>query len=258
MKPFIQKFSSTKVAAVVMVACISGAVAPAFAGLPVIDGSNLTQNVVTAIETVAQTTKQIQQYKTQLQQYENMLQNTAKPSQQTWDAAMVTMNQLRSSIDTLSYYKNNLGSVDAYLQRFQDTNTYRNSPCYSVKGCTPAQWRQMQDSEKFGSEAQKRANDAFFRGLDQQQNALERDARQLQRLQSSANDADGQMQAIGYANQFASHQANQLLQLRALLIAQQNAIATRNQVLADREAREAAAAEKFHAGEFRKSAVFAW
>jgi hypothetical protein len=37
------------------------------------------------------------------------------------------------------------------------------------------------------------------------------------------------MQAIGYANQLASQQANQLLQIRGLLIAQQNAIATRMQ-----------------------------
>jgi len=49
-------------------------------GLPVIDASNLTQNLMTAIETVAQTLKQIEQYKTQLQQYENMLQNTLAPA----------------------------------------------------------------------------------------------------------------------------------------------------------------------------------
>ena len=35
---------------------------------------NLTQNIMTAIEEVAQTAKQIEQYQTQLQQYENMLQ----------------------------------------------------------------------------------------------------------------------------------------------------------------------------------------
>ena len=49
-------------------------------GLPVIDASNLTQNLMTAIESVAQTLKQIEQYKTQLQQYENMLRNTLAPA----------------------------------------------------------------------------------------------------------------------------------------------------------------------------------
>jgi P-type conjugative transfer protein TrbJ len=99
----------------------------------------------------------------------------------------------------------------------------------------------MQASQRLGSEAQKKANDALFRGLDRQQDAMVADARQLERLQASAQGAQGQVQAIGYANQLASHQANQLLQIRALLIAQQNAVATRDQVLADREAKQLAA-----------------
>ena len=52
-----------------------GFMAPAQAIIPVIDGANLTQTVVTAVENVAHTLKQIEQYKTQLQQYENMMQN---------------------------------------------------------------------------------------------------------------------------------------------------------------------------------------
>ena len=66
-------------------------------------------------------------------------------------------------------------------------------------------------------------------------------ATQLQRLQTQAQGATGQMQAIGYANQLASNQANQLLQIRSLLLAQQNALATRAQADADREAQQAAA-----------------
>ena len=37
------------------------------------------------------------------------------------------------------------------------------------------------------------------------------------------------MQALGYANQLASQQANQLLQMRAMLLAQHQVIATRMQ-----------------------------
>ncbi len=116
----------------------------------------------------------------------------------------------------------------------------------------------MRDSQRLGSEAQKKATDALFKGLDKQQDAMEADARTLQRLQSSAQGATGQMQAIGYANQLASQQANQLLQIRGLLIAQQNAIVTRNQVLADREAQEAAAGEQLRRGSYRSSAERAW
>lgn len=228
-------------------------VTPAFAGIPVIDGANLTQTVMSAVENVAQTLKQIEQYRTQLQQYENMIQNTAAPVANIWDQATSTMNQLRGAIDTLNYYKTNLGNIDSYLGKFKDTSAYRSSPCYSVTGCTAAEWAAMKDSQRFGSEAQKRANDALFRGLDKQQDSMESDARQLQRLQSAAQGASGQMQAIGYANQLASNQANQLLQIRGLLIAQQNAIATRNQALADREAQEAAASTQLRTGTYRAS-----
>jgi P-type conjugative transfer protein TrbJ len=217
---------------------------PAYAGIPVIDGANLGQNIMNVMESIAHTAKQIQQYQTQLQQYQNMLQNTLQPSQQIWDAAQTTMNQLRTSIDTLNYYKTNLGSIDAYLGKFKDTAAYRASPCYSVSGCTPAQWAAMKNDERWGAESQKKATDALFRGLDKQQDAMEADATQLQRLQSGAQGATGQLQAIGYANQLASSQANQLLQIRGLLIAQQNAIATRNQALADNEARQQAASDK--------------
>jgi P-type conjugative transfer protein TrbJ len=56
-----------------------GMLLPAHAVVPVIDGANLTQTMVSAAENVAQTLKQIEQYRTQLQQYENMLQNTPRP-----------------------------------------------------------------------------------------------------------------------------------------------------------------------------------
>jgi P-type conjugative transfer protein TrbJ len=250
MKSFIRRSLAAKVAAIFAMATIPFLSPPAHAGIAVFDGSNLTQNIVSAMENVAHTTKQIQQYRTQLQQYENMLLNSTAPQRQIWDSATMTMNQLRNSIDTLSYYKAQLGSIDAYLGKFKDTAAYRGSPCYSVNGCTPAEWAAMKDSERLGSESQKRANDAVFRGLDRQQDNMQADAAQLQRLQSAAQGSTGQLEAIGYASQLASHQSNQLLQIRALLIAQQNAIATRNQALADREASEAAAADAIRVGIF--------
>ena len=112
-----------------------------------VSGGNLTQNVMTAIESVAQTLKQIEQYQTQLQQYENQLQNTMAPAAYIWDQATRTMNNLRSSIDTLDYYKRQLGSIDAYLGKFQDVAYYRGSPCFNGSGgCTPAEWAAMNEN----------------------------------------------------------------------------------------------------------------
>jgi P-type conjugative transfer protein TrbJ len=48
---------------------------PVKAGIPVIDGTNVVQTTISAVNNVQAVTKQIQQYQTQLQQYENMLKN---------------------------------------------------------------------------------------------------------------------------------------------------------------------------------------
>ena len=252
-----KKFLAAKLALVV---ALSGTamVTPVQAGIPVIDGTNLSQNIMTAIESVAQTLKQIEQYQTQLQQYENQLQNTMAPAAYIWDQAQSTINGLMNAVNTLDYYKSQLGSLDNYINKFQDVSYYRGSPCFSAAGCSNAEWAAMKSVEQVASASQKKANDALFRGLDQQQPNLRIDAAQLQRLQSAAQGANGQMQALGFANQLASQQANQLLQIRGLLIAQQNAVTTRMQAQADKESREAAAAAQLRQGSFRASPARAW
>ena len=259
--PITNKIATNPVLLLALVVSL-GVSTPAHAlfgvGDVVFDPTNTAQTTITATEEVAQTLKQVEEYSTQLQQYENQLQNTLAPAAYVWDQATGTMNKLRGSIDTLNYYKNKVGNLDSFLGKYQDVGFYRNSPCYSSRGCTAAERAELNANITMFSEAEKKANDALLRGLDQQQDSMEADARQLERLQSSAQGAVGQMQAIQYANQLASAQGNQLLQIRGLLIAQQNAITTRNQALADREAREAAASEQLRMGTFQKSPVVNW
>ena len=116
----------------------------------------------------------------------------------------------------------------------------------------------MSENRRLAAESQRKANEALFRGLDRQQTALRNDARTLEQLQSRAQSADGQMQALGYANQLASQQANQLLQIRGLLIAQQNAVVTRMQAEADREALQTAASEALRRNGYTTSPGRAW
>lgn len=236
-----QKILAAKIAVVVSFS-LGGISLPVQAGIPVIDGGNLTQNVMTAMESVAQTLKQIEQYQTQLQQYENQLQNTLAPAAHIWDQATRTMDNLRSAINTLDYYQHQLGSLDAYLGKFQDVAYYRGSPCFNgTGGCTEAEWTAMNTNRQLANESQKRANDDLFHTLKHQQDALQTDARTLERLQSAAQGADGQLQALGYANQLASQQANQLLQMRSMLVAQQQVAAIQVQAAADLDAKHQAA-----------------
>ncbi|HIF5836288.1 TPA: P-type conjugative transfer protein TrbJ [Vibrio parahaemolyticus] len=229
---------------------------PVVAGIPVVDGTNLTQNIMSAMESVTQTAKQIQQYQTQLQQYENQLQNTMAPAAYIWDQAQSTIDDLTHATNTLAYYQNQLGSLDAYLSKFQDVAYYRSSPCFNGSGgCTPAEKAAMEENRRLASESQKTANDALFESLKLQHENLQADARQLHRLQSAAQGADGQLAAIGYANQLASNQANQLLQIRSLLIAQQNAEAARLASESDAHARGEAREKQLRSWEFQPSPI---
>ncbi|EPL60422.1 conjugal transfer protein TrbJ [Stutzerimonas stutzeri B1SMN1] len=244
------KFLAAKTALAVSLALGAGAFQAAQAGIPVIDGGNLVQNVITAIEQVAQTLQQVeeyatqvQQYQTQLQEYENMLQNTAAPAAYIWDQANATINKLVAAQDMLAYYQNRAGSLDAYLEKYQDAAYYRSSPCFNGGGCTAAEREAMAENRRRANEAQRTANAAQFKGLAQQQENMQADARQLERLQAAASTADGQVKAIQYANQLASHQGNQLLQIRGLMVAQQNALLAQQQAAQDRQAIELAAGE---------------
>nr|WP_254865038.1 P-type conjugative transfer protein TrbJ [Serratia marcescens] len=228
------------------------------AGIPVIDGTNIVQTTISAMEQVAAVQKQIEQYATQLQQYENMLQNTVAPAAYVWDKAQSTINGLMQSIDTLNSLTNQAGSLDAYLGKFQDVSYYKSSPCFTSAGCSDTERAALEKARELGSQSQKAANDALFKGINDQQKNLQSDARQLERLQSQAQGAKGQMEAIGYANQLASQQANQLLQIRGLLIAQQNAVGAQLQAKADQDAREAAGSAQFWSGKPGKSSGKGW
>ncbi|EST17309.1 P-type conjugative transfer protein TrbJ [Pseudomonas putida S610] len=232
----------------------------AHAGIPVIDGANVALNKVTSIESIAQTAKQIEeyatqvnQYKTQLDQYENMIKNTVAPAAYIWDEANSTINKLMRAQDMLDYYTNQAGSFDSYLDKFQDTNYYRNSPCFGSGGCSQADEAALQKQQELASESQKNANDGLFKSIKQQQDNLKADARQLERLQQAATTADGQVKAIQYANQLSSQQANQLLQLRTLMLAQQTAEANRLAAELDEKSRSEAQAKRVTTWEFEKS-----
>ncbi|MEY1591950.1 P-type conjugative transfer protein TrbJ [Burkholderia sp. Bmkn7] len=243
-----KKILAAKTATVAFaISCIFSQPADA-GGIPVIDVTNVMQTTISAINNVQSVQKQIEQYTTQLQQYQNMLQNTLAPAAYVWDQVNGTINKLLQAQDMLNYYKNQAGSIDAYLSRYQDVAYYRSSPCFTATGCTDAQRQALVDAQVNGSEAQKRANDAVLKGVDQQQQTLVTDAANLRSLQAQASSAQGQLQAIQAANQLASAQTNQLLQLRGLLVAQQAAAATRAQIVADREAQQAAAGAQLRDG----------
>lgn len=214
----------------------------AFAGIPVLDALGLTQTTVSAIQGVAAVAKQLEQYRTQLQQYENMLQNTVAPAAYIWSEVDNVIGKVVQAQATLDYYRNQSGSIDSYLSRYQNVSYYQSSPCFQLSGCTPGDQRTLEERVAQNSEAVNRANADVIRSVDAQQQTLRSDANNLQRLQSQATSATGQMQALQAANQLAAAQANQLLQIRGMLLAQNQAATTLAQQQADRQAQQDAAA----------------
>ena len=193
------------------------------------------------------TLKQIQQYCLQIQQYEqqisqsaNMVKNTVAPIAYVWDQALVTMNDVLNTIDVVDLYTQQAGSLQAYLKKFEDVNYYRSSPCFGPNGCTQQQRAALQNTATAGLTIPKTGK-RCPRARDRQTTSPMRlDAANLQRLQSAAQSAGGRMEALQAANQFASNEAAQLLQIRALLVAQANVAAAKQLTDADKQAQAGA------------------
>ena len=98
----------------------------------------------------------------------------------------------------------------------------------------------------------------MLKGIDKQQQSLKTDSAKLRTLQSQAQSAEGQKQALQAASQLASQQNHQLMQIRGLLMAQQNAQAVKDAAAADKEAIQSAGDERFRAGSYNKSSGKKW
>ena len=198
-------------------------------GVPVLDASNLIQNTTTALKQVQAYAQMVQSYQLQMQQYANMVKNTVAPVAQIWQTAQGTMN---SVMGTVNMFQNG-SQLQGYLSQFKNVNYWLSAPPTAYTYQTA------------GSVAQKQANDAMVKGIVQQQAQIQADAANLQRLQSQASTADGQMKALMAANELAALQQEQLLQIRALLLQEQQALAARNATLANDEAMREAATKQF-------------
>ena len=205
-------------------------------GMAVIDAANITQTTVSAFESVKQTGKQIQQYHKQLLTYEKLLVDTTAPAAYVWSKAQQTMNKLVHYQNLFQYYTQE-GGVDHYLARYRNASYYSKSNCFKfgVK-CSADELKEMTRGQENSTQAQKYANDALMRGIEQHQADIAANAVELQALQVNAQTAQGRLEAIQYASQIASQQANQLLQIRALMVAHHNAENARYQAEVDQKA----------------------
>ena len=226
------------------VALVLVAAVPIEATIPVIDYSNLTQNVTTALKSVAIYAQQVQQYQTQLLQYKNMLLNTLgiAPALQVWQQSQQVMNQVTG---LTSIFRNG-SSLQSTLSQFQNVNYWLNTPVTSYPN-GPA-----------GNVLETQANAAMFQGLAKQTQLIQQDAATLERLQTTASAAQGQMQALSAANELAALEQQQLLQIRVLLVQEQQALAARSATSANSDAMHQAATQTYYRTQLGPEANQGW
>lgn len=228
-------------------------------GAPVFDLANWIQNGKIIINQMSEYKTQLDQYHYQVNQYQNMLENTKSLKSFEWDDANSVINNLLESTNTIDYYKQEAGSLQGYLDRFQSQEFYQKSPCFRANGqCSSEELKKINQNRLAASVAEKRANDALIKGIDKQQQSLKDDSIKLRSMQLQAQNATGQKQALQAASQLASNQSNQLLQIRGLLLAQQNAQAVKDASAANKEALQTAGDEHFRSGSYHKSSGKKW
>jgi type IV secretion system protein TrbJ len=185
-------------------------------GIPVIDVSAIAQAIKQGLTQIQQLTQEINSYQTLLLQYKNQLIQATGIGQaaQIWSQAQGSMNQV---MGTVNMFRGG-GGVQGYLQNFRDVNYWMSAPSNQYGSQTGNFW----------SASQKTANSQLVAEISQQEQQIQSDSALLQRLQSQAGSIGTQRQALDVSNELAGLQGKQLLEIRALLISEQQALAARN------------------------------
>lgn len=211
-------------------------------GIPVIDGANLSQNMLTAVEEIAQTLKQVQEYKTQMDQYERQVNNSLDFDEFLWDEADSTISDMLGTISSIEAMKNLAKDTAGYLDAMKD-------------GVTSQEIDNMYARFTNLNDRENQTIDELITTIENQQTTIQDDADKLVGLQEKAEEggAVGQMQALQTANMLSGHMSNQLLQLRSVMQAQSQADAALRLRQNDQDARSEAAKKAIRQGAFIES-----
>lgn len=189
--------------------------------MAVFDASNLAQNIVSAQEAITHTQQQIQSLTHQLNQYKRMLQDAANPGNWAWGDIQDTLNQLKNTMGSVKNLSSMTGGFDELLSQFGSYDSYS-----SGSGYGSSQSSEVFAGEYLGSKMRKDSADDLLRIVQEQEEQLDAYQAQFEKLKDSSSGAEGQQEAIQAGNQFLSMQLQMLSQIQALLMAQNNMMAS--------------------------------
>lgn len=186
--------------------------------------SDLLTQLIDLGEQLAMYAKQIQEYELQIQQYQNMLQNTKTLGLSVFDDAYGTVRNIETMMQNATNLRYMVGNIDAQLDA-QYPDVYRQMQ--RMRGITGAQdlianWERNKATKDSVLTALKAARDHSW--------DLMNDQSRMDRAGNYMLNANGNLDAIQAAGQYAQMTAQQLMKLRQLNMVQ---IQLQAQVTAD-------------------------
>jgi P-type conjugative transfer protein TrbJ len=221
--------SATAIVLVALMATETVNPVPAYAGVPGVFATEYTQ-LLNYVELAGQLEKQVLMVENQLNQLADMAKHGITITDQLFGTVASDITELRQIVnkgESLSYTMSNLDG--AFRLRFPG---YSSSTNYGQSYQT---WSQTSlDSTRGALNAAGLQNSQF-----------DSDAALLKTLQSQSQSATGRMQAIEVGNQIAENQAEQLMKLRQLMMADMQSKASYQGALVQAEATKQANSDLF-------------
>jgi len=221
--------SATSIALVAIMAVETVCPAPAHAGVPGLFATEYTQ-ILNYVELAGQLEKQVVMVENQLNQLADMAKHGITITDQLFGTVASDITTLRQIVNTgqaLSYTLSNMDGT--FRLRFPG---YSPSTNYGQSYQT---WSQTSLDSTLGA----------LKAAGVQNSQFDSDSALLQSLKSQSQSAVGRMQAIEVGNQIAENQAEQLMKLRQLMMADMQSKAAYQSAMVQADATKQANSDHF-------------
>jgi P-type conjugative transfer protein TrbJ len=221
--------SAVSVALVALMTAETISPVSAYAGVPGVFATEYTQ-LLNYVQMVGQLEKQVLMVENQLTQIADMAKHGVTITNQLFGAVATDITELRQIVNTgeaLSYTMSNLdGTFKARFPGYSSSTNY---------GQSYQSWSQTSLDSTLGA----------LKAAGLQNSQFDSDAALLKTLQSQSQSATGRMQAIEVGNQIAENQAEQLMKLRQLMMADMQSKAAYQGALVQADATKQANSDQF-------------
>jgi P-type conjugative transfer protein TrbJ len=221
--------SATSIALVAIMAVETVCPAPAHAGVPGVFATEYTQ-ILNYVELAGQLEKQVVMVENQLNQLADMAKHGITITDQLFGTVASDITTLRQIVNTgqaLSYTLSNMDGT--FRLRFPG---YSPSTNYGQSYQT---WSQTSLDSTLGA----------LKAAGVQNSQFDSDSALLQSLKSQSQSAVGRMQAIEVGNQIAENQAEQLMKLRQLMMADMQSKSAYQSAMVQADATKQANSDQF-------------